>query len=887
MRIVGIRGVRGPNVYLSRPVAVAEVHLDELAGRQSSDYPGFADRLVAALPGLADHHCAAGRPGGFVERLRDGTYFGHVAEHVAIELSQRIGRDISFGRTLEAGEPGLYEVIIECPCDEALDSDLPGRLLEAAIEIVGHVLDGVAPDLERHLSELRERFEREAPGPSTRAIIEAARRHGIPVERAGPLSLLQLGYGSRRRLVWAAMTDRTGAIGVEIAQDKDLTRQLLRQAGVPVAAGGSADRIEDALALFESLGAPVVVKPRDGRQGEHVYLDLSTAEDVATAFFAAGGDVVIERQVDGRDYRVLVVGGEAIAATERVPAYVVGDGVSSVAALVDGVNTDARRGDGHGNLLTRIRIDDVAREILAQQDLSPDSVPEAGRVVWLRHNANLSTGGTARDVTDRMHPDVRDICVRAAALVGLDIAGVDLRLADISAPLPFDGDPAAGGIIEVNAGPGLRMHLAPAEGEPRPVGEAIVEALFPAGDDGRIPIAAVTGTNGKTTVARLTAHLLAACGLCVGLTTTDGVSIGGRTVQRADATGPQSAQIVLTDPTVQAAVLETARGGIVRRGLGYDWSDVGVITNITGDHLGQDGLHTLDDITDVKAVVAERIRDGGTLVLNADDPRVRGLADRPAVRAAEKRLVWFGLDARAPLILRHVDRGGTAYVLDGGDLVEMAGERRTRLLAAAELPGSFGTAAGYGVANALAAIAAAVALGVPRERVVDLLARFTPGDNPGRGMLFRRDDVHIVVDYAHNPAAIAAVTGVLHGLWGAQRCVAAVTLPGDRRDDVVAESARVLADGFGRIVCYEDSDTRGRERGEMTGLLVSAVAARRPEVRCERAATCGEALTKALAMAEPGDVVLVLYEKVEPVLSYLESQGAVPVASPELADTAT
>ncbi len=743
-------------------------------------------------------------------------------------------------------------------------------------------VDGAIPNYGPALEELQELFEREAPGPSTQAIIDAARRRNIPVDRTGPLSLLQLGYGARRRLLWSAMTDRTSAIGVEIAQDKDLTRQLLRGAGVPITSGATATSVEQALDLFEELGAPVVVKPRDGRQGEHVYLDLNDRDAVEAAFTAAGGDVVIERQVDGRDYRVLVVGGRAVAATERLPARVVGDGGTSVAALVDRENADSRRGDGHANVLTRLRFDDeAAAELLARQDLSSGSVPEAGRTVWLRRNANLSTGGTATDVTDRMHPDVADLCVRAAAVVGLDIAGIDLRLPDIAEPPAVDGDPARGGVIEVNAAPGLRMHLAPSAGQPRAVGDAIVDALFEPGDDGRIPTVAVTGTNGKTTVARLIAHLLAGTGLRVGLTTTDGVSIGGRMVQRGDATGPQSARVVLTDPTVEAAVLETARGGMMRRGLGYDWTDVGVITNVTGDHLGQDGLATVEDIADVKALVAERVRDGGTLVLNADDPRVRQMVNRSAVRAGGKRLVWFSLDARSPAVQEHLRGGGTAYLADGGQLVEATGEHHIPVLDAADVPGAWaggaldpnGTA-GYAAANALAAIAAAVCMGVPREAVPRLLKEFGTRDNPGRGMLFRRGDIHIAVDYAHNPAAIAAVTGALHRHWGSEHCVAVVTLPGDRRDDVIIESAHVLADGYGRIVCYEDQDTRGRERGELRGLLVEAVTTHRPDSRCETATTLAEAVDKALAMARPGEVLLLLYEKLEPVLALLDSLDA-------------
>ncbi|GAA3342706.1 cyanophycin synthetase [Amorphoplanes nipponensis] len=882
MKIIGIRRLRGPNVHLSRPAIVARVRLDALTGRETSDVAGFTERILRSLPGLAEHHCAAGAPGGFVSRMRGGTYFGHVTEHVAIELSHRIGRDVSFGRTVAAGEPGLYDLIIECPVDESPESTLPAELLATAVSLVCSVAGGEpvpAATLGEHLAALAALAEREATGPSTRSIIAAARRRGIPVERYADLSLLRLGWGTRRRLAWAAMTDRTSGVGVDIAADKQVTRRLLEDAGVPVAPGGAARTVEEAIGLLGTLGAPVVVKPRQGRQGEHVVLNLRTAEEVARAYAAAGGDVVVERQLGGRDYRALIVAGELVAAAERVAAHVVGDGKSTVAELVASTNADPRRGVGHARVLTRIELDDTARTALERQGCTPETVPAAGRQVWLRDNANLSTGGTGSDVTDRVHPDVARLCVRVAALVGLDIAGIDLRLADIAAPLPPTGEQAgpAAGVIEVNAVPGLRMHLAPVRGRARDVGDAIVRAMFPGGSDGRIPTVAVTGTNGKTTVTRLTAYLLAGTGLRVGTATSDGVSIDGRLVYAGDATGPRSAQMVLGDPGVQAAVLETARGGTLRRGLGYDWTDVGVLTTITADHLGQDGLDSIEDLAHVKALVAERVRDGGTLVLNADDPWVRSIAERPRVRADRKRVVWFGTDSRQPVLAEHLGRGGTAYVLQDGWLVQATGGRRTPLLRVAEVPGAFGGAAPYAAVNALAAAAAARALGASPDVVAERLAGFEPRvDNPGRGTLLRLGEVSLFVDYAHNPAAIATVLRTLHRLWGPQRCLAVVTLPGDRRDDLLAASAQVLADGVTRAVLHDDEDPRGRAPGEVSALVEREMRARRPLLQAVRAAGPRAAVEAALRLAAPGDVVLVLYEKLAPMLDLLADLGAVP-----------
>jgi cyanophycin synthetase len=877
MKIETLRRLRGPNVYLSRPAVVGRLWLGELTGRETSDLPGFTERLLRALPGLADHHCAAGVPGGFVSRLRNGTYFGHVTEHVSIELSQLIGRDVSFGRTLSAGEPGYYDVIVECPLDEAPDSRVPRSLLKMAVDLV----TGIAAGSYRltGLDALAALAEREAAGPSTRAIISAARRRGIPVERSGDLSLVRLGWGNRRRLAWAAMTDRTSGVAVDIAGDKQVTRRLLTEAGVPIPDGGAAVTADAAVRLLEDIGGPVVIKPRSGRQGRNVALDLRTPSDVERAFREAGGDVIVERQLPGRDYRVLVVAGEVVAAAERIAAHVTGDGRSTVAELIQRVNADPRRGPGHSRVLTRIEVDEAVRRTLSKQGSGPDAVPAAGATVWLRENANLSTGGTSRDVTDRIHPDVAHLCLRVTALVGLDIAGVDLRLPDIAEPMPpaADDKDTTSGVIEVNAVPGLRMHLAPVQGRSHDVGDAIVRAMFPGGSDGRIPTASVTGTNGKTTVARLTAHLLGEAGMRIGLTTTDGVSIDGRTIFRADATGPISAQMVLGDPAVQLAVLETARGGLLRRGLGYDWSDVGIITNITADHLGQDGLDTIDDIAHVKALVAERVRDGGTLVLNVDDPWVRSLVDRPRVRADRKRIVWFGLDARHPVIAEHLAQGRTAYLMHDGWLVQATGARRTPLLRVAELPGAYGGAAPHAAANALAAVAAARALGAGQEAVVRRLAEFDPAvANPGRATLLRLGDVSLFVDYAHNPAALAATLRTLHRLWGPDRCVAAVTLPGDRRDDLLAACAQVVADGVTRAVLYDDEDPRGRAPGEVSALVEKEMRARRPKLRAVLARGCRDAVGEALRLAQPGDVVLVLYEKIEPLLALLTELGAVP-----------
>jgi cyanophycin synthetase len=882
MRIEATRRLRGPNVYLDRPVMVAHMYLEDLGGRETHELPEFTHTLLEVLPGLADHHCATGGPGGFVYRLHHGTFFGHVTEHVAIELSVLIGREINFGRTV-AALPG-YDIVIECPIEEPPDSRIGEDLLQLAADIILEIIEGsTAPAIAERLAPIQERWENCRPGPTTSAIAAAALLRGLPVERVDDLSLLRIGHGKHRRLVWAALTDATSAIGVDIAGDKQLTRRLLAEAAVPVPPGGIATTAEQALEIFRTIGEPAVVKPRHGRQGSHVHLGLRTADMVRAAFQSvvstSEGEVIVERQFSGRDYRVLIVHGQVVAAAERVPAHVVGDGMSSISQLVSAANRDPRRGMGHNRALTRLSVDENQ---LRRIGYTPDAVPADGELVWLRANANLSTGGTSRDVTTSVHPDVRDLCTRVAALVGLDIAGIDLRLADIAAPLPPDQpDADMCGVIEVNAAPGLRMHLEPAEGTPRPVATAIMDTLYPADSTGRIPIVSIAGTNGKTTIARMTAHLLAHAGHHVGLTTTDGVYLNGRLTQRADATGPRSAQVVLSDPGVDCAVLETARGGLLRQGLGYDWSDVGVITNLSPDHLGQDGVETMDDLVHVKALIAERVRDGGTLVLNADDQFVRDLIVRPRIRAAHKNLLWFSLEPNSPLVERHVENGGTAYVMADGHLLERAGTVTTRLMAVTDVPGGFAGAARFAAANALAAAAAARAMGMSVAEIGAALGTFDAAqDNPGRGQLFEVGGVHLLVDYAHNPAAISAVAGLVETIWGTEHAVAAVTLPGDRRDDLIADCARAVADGFHRVVLYEDADRRGRAPGEIPEIVRTEIAARRPELTVTTVTTVAEAVPVTLAMANPGDVVVLMYEAIGPLLEVLDTLGARAVTQP-------
>jgi len=886
MRLESLHHLNGPNVFTAKPVSLARVELDELTGKETTDYPGFASRLTAALPGLAGHHCAAGRPGGFLAAMARGTYFGHVTEHVALELSGLAGRDVHLGRTIWAGADGRYEIMMECPQDEPADSEVPASLLSLAMATVNNTLLERDADFSAELARIWGVVERERLGVSTAALAAAARRRGIPVRRVGNLSLLRLGYGRHRRLVCAALTEQTSVIGVDIAADKVLAKRLLADAGVPVPEGMVAWSEQEAAAALKALGGPVVVKPRTGSQGADVAVGVATADEAAAAYTQAAGQhagVIVERFVPGTDYRVLVVDGQVVAAAELRPATVTGDGVSDIGQLIAQVNADPRRGEGHSRELTKIKLDARAIAHLAAQGLDAHSVPASGQAVTLRRNANLSTGGTSRDVTDRIHDDVADMCRRAAAVVGLDVCGIDVRLTDISAP--FGAGPGErGAVIEVNACPGLRMHLSPDEGTPRDVAGAVIDSLYPPGAPSRIPIITVTGTNGKTTTVRMIGHILSQAGLRVGMTTTDGVCAGGRLIYEADASGPRSAEMVLDDTSVEAAVLETARGGIIRGGLGYDQADVAVITNISADHLGADGVDDLEELVGVKALIAEQIHDGGTVVLNADDPAAAAIADRERVRGRHPVIRYFSLGERTGLLERHRQAGGIAYQLRDGQLVELEGARERALLGVAELPGSFGGRAPHVVANALAAVAACRAAGVSAKDIRRALTTFAPDQsNPGRGQVYLAAGSPVIVDYGHNAAALDATGRMISDVWGGEPA-AAITLPGDRRDDLVTKAAETIAAWFGRVVVYEDADQRGRVPGEMTGLITTAMRRARPDITCAAADGPRSALRTAVTMA-PGHPVLFLYEKLGAAADAIDAIGGQPW--PDAAGTST
>jgi cyanophycin synthetase len=891
MRVIETAVYRGPHFYSALPMVRIRLDLGQLELWPSHRIPRFTDRLLVALPGLEGHGCSYHAPGGFVRRLRDGTWLGHIVEHVALELQTAAGSPVSRGKTRSVkGEPGVYDILYAYE-DERV-ARVAGRL---ALGLVDSLLppdlqgleglDGVAAplpdvmerpfDLKAAQAALRRLASRATLGPTTRALVTEARRRGIPVRRLDEHSLIQLGQGARRKLLRASITGDTSQIAVQTAGDKDLTKRLLTAVGVPVPRGVVVRAAEQAVEAAKGLRSPLVVKPLDGNHGRGVNLGLVTPDQVRWGFDQAarhGRRVVVEEQFVGRDYRILVVGGQVVAVAERKPASVVGDGRSTVTQLIETVNQDPRRGVGHEQVMTRITIDDHVLEMLARAGLTPGSVPAAGVEVVLRATANLSTGGTAIDRTDEIHPDNASIARRAAVTVGLDVAGIDFVAPNIARSVRETG----GGIVEVNAAPGFRMHLEASEGRARDVAKPVLENLYPRGARGRVPIIAITGTNGKSTVGRMVASIFRAQGRSVGLTNTSGVFINDERLLKADASGPKSARMVLADPTVEVAVLETARGGILREGLAFDRCDVGMVLNVTSDHLGLKGVDTLEDLAGVKSVVTESVGRRGVSVLSGDDPMTLRLA-----RHAGGRIAYFTLEGgpeMSPFLQKHVAEGGLLAAREptvrGGDLVIHDGGRRIVVMSADEIPATLSGMAEFNVANALAALIAGHAQGVPVETMAKALRGFASShlDNPGRFNVHDGHGFRAVVDYAHNPAALRAIGGVVERLRPTVgRTIGVVSIPGDRRDEDIREMGEIAAALFDELVFRERPDGRGRASGSVVALLSEGALSKGfPEAHLHRVLREDQAVDLGLRLANPGDLVMLFPTSVEAVWRQVE-----------------
>ncbi len=852
----------GPSLYALFPVIRLTLDLGELEEWPSMRLgQDFVDGLLEALPTLHEHGCSYGEPGGFVRRLTEGegTWMGHILEHVAIELQNIAGAEVTFGKTRGNGEEGQYDVVYEYVQEDVglaagrLALDLLNSLLPESLR------SGDSADFE--FAEERDGFiryaQRRALGPSTASLVKAAEERGIPWLRLNRYSLVQLGHGRFSKRIQATVTSETRNIAVEIASDKEETHDLLSDLGLPVPRQRLVYGERDARRAASRIGYPVVVKPLDANHGRGVSINISGDEAVATAFEQArkhSRGVLVERFIEGLDHRLLVVDGQLVAASKRVPGHVVGDGQRSIETLMEEVNADPRRGIGHEKVLTRLDLDHQALRLLAQKGYEPSSVPEAGEVVYLRSTANLSTGGTAVDVTDIIHPDNREMAERAARAVGLDVAGVDFLTTDISSSYRETG----GAICEVNAAPGFRMHVAPSEGQSRDVAGPVMDMLFPPGTPSRIPIAAITGTNGKTTTTRMVAHIFKMTGRTVGMTTSDGVYIDGRLSVEGDMTGPVAARMVLRDPSVDVAVLESARGGMLRRGLGYRRAHVGAVLNVQADHLGLKGIDTLEQLAEVKRVVVEVAE--GTAVLNADDPNCL----RMASHTKADHLCYLTMNPKHPLVREHIRSGGRAVVLEegiNGHMITLYDRgSHIPLLWTHLIPATLEGRAVHNVQNAMAASAIAYSLEVKLEDIRHGLRTFdtTYFQAPGRMNIYDEHPFKVILDYGHNPAAVKAMVDLVGAMEveGKRLCVLAA--PGDRRDEDIDEIARLAAGVFDHYICRRDDSARGRGPTEVPDKLrAELLAAGVPETAIEVIPDEQKAVSAALSAARAGDLVLV------------------------------
>ncbi|MFM7447201.1 MAG: cyanophycin synthetase [Leptolyngbyaceae cyanobacterium] len=874
MKILKIQTLCGPNYWSIRrqKLILMRLDLEDLADKPSNLIPGFYEGLSRVLPSLVEHFCAPGCRGGFFSRVREGTMMGHIVEHVALELQELAGMIVGFGRTRETSTHGTYQVVFEY-----LDEQAGRYAARAAVRLCQSIVEtGDYPqqELEQDLADLRSLWSDASLGPSTESLIKEAEARGIPWFQLSARSMIQLGYGVHQKRLQATQTDRTGILGVELACDKEGTKTILRGAGVPVPRGtviGYLDELEDAIA--DVGGYPIVIKPLDGNHGRGITININSRQQAEEAYDAAkevSRRVIVERFYQGRDHRILVVNGKVVAVAERVPAHVVGDGKATIEQLIEETNRDPRRGEGHDNVLTKITVDRTSWQLLEKQGYGLDTVLSQGEICYLRATANLSTGGIAVDRTDDIHPENIWLCERVAKIIGLDIAGIDMVTSDITLPLrEVDGV-----IVEVNAAPGFRMHVSPSAGIPRNVAEPVLNMLFPPGSTGRIPIIAITGTNGKTTTTRLIAHIFKQTGQVVGYTTTDGTYIGDYLVEQGDNTGPQSAQLILQDPTVEVAVLESARGGILRSGLAFKTCDVGVVLNVAADHLGLGDINTIEQMAQVKSVVAETVMPNGYAVLNADDPLVAQMAQRVKAQVA-----YFSMNPDSDLIRAHTQAGGLAAVYENGYLSILKGDWTLRIEQAINVPLTLGGRAPFMIANALAASLAAFAHGVRIEEIRTALLTFraSTGQTPGRMNLFNLGKFHALIDYAHNAHSYEALAGFVRN-WPGER-IGVIGGPGDRRDQDFITLGNLSAGMFDRIIVKEDDDTRGRPRGDAAEWIIQGIRQVKPDARFQTILDETSAIEATLDSAPLNSLVVILPESVNRAIKLIEMRH--PISTPE------
>lgn len=867
MKILRTQTLRGPNYWSIRRQKLVQMRLDleDLADKPSNMIPGFYEGLKQVLPSLIEHFCSKNHRGGFFERVQEGTYMGHVIEHVALELQELAGMQVGFGRTRQTSTPGVYNVVFEYVYEEA--GRYAGR---AAVRLCSSLASkGYYPpeELAQDLADLKDLCANAALGPSTETIVKEAEARKIPWMLLSARAMVQLGYGIHQKRIQATLTNQSGILGVELACDKEGTKTMLASAGIPVPKGTVIYYLDELENAIEDVGGyPIVIKPLDGNHGRGITIEINSWEEAQEAYDLASAasksrSVIIERYYKGNDHRILVINGKLIAVAERVPAHVIGDGRLTIEELIEKTNQDPNRGVGHDNVLTKITVDRTSLKVLERQGYFMDTILRDGQIAYLRATANLSTGGIAIDRTDEIHPENIWLAERIAKIIGLDIAGIDVVTADISKPLrEVDGV-----IVEVNAAPGFRMHVAPSRGLPRNVAAPVLDMLFPENKTGRIPIIAVTGTNGKTTTTRLIAHIYRQTGKVVGYTSTDGIYLGEYMIEPGDNTGPVSAGVILRDPSVEIAVLECARGGILRSGLAFDSCDIGVVLNVTADHLGIGDIDTIEQMAKVKSVIAETVNGNGYAVLNADDPLVAAMA-----KNVKGKVAYFSMTPDNPIILDHLRRDGIAAVYENGYLSIFEGEWTLRIEEAINIPVTMKGMAPFMIANALAACLATFTQGVDIEMIRQGVRTFQPGSEqtPGRMNLFDMGGYSVLLDYAHNPAGYQAV-GEFVKNWQGYR-IGVVGGPGDRRDEDLMLLGSLSTEMFDYIIVKEDDDNRGRDRGAVADLIVKGILQATNQVEYEVILDETKALKTAFKKVPEDGLVAIFPESVTRTISLIK-----------------
>jgi cyanophycin synthetase len=859
MKILKVLTLRGPNQWHIQRHQLITIRLDLETSAQTppKSLPNFYANLVQILPSLEQNDLFL-----FLRSMENAT-MADIVQYVALELQKLAGMSVSFGTNRPTAELGVYQVVFEYQFEQ--DGRYAAR---AAVRLCQSLIDtGTYFELQQDLNDLAELKLESQLGPSTESIVAEANAKGIPWLNINSRAMIQLGYGIHQKRLQATLSNYTGILGVELACDKESTKGILRESGIPVPRGTvikSGKYLEQAIAGVG--GFPIVIKPLNGNHGRGITIDIRSmlaAEDAFEIAQQVSEDVIIERFHNGRDHRVLVIDGKFVAVAERIPAHVYGDGKSAIAELIEITNRDPLRGDGHDNVLTKIVLDRTSLDILQRQNLSLETVLETGKICYLRATANLSTGGIAVDRTDDIHPENIWLAQRVAKIIGLDIAGIDVVTSDISQPLRATDSV----IVEVNAAPGFRMHTAPSIGTPRNVAKPVMDMLFPPGSPFRIPIIAITGTNGKTTTTRLTAHIFKQTQKTIGYTTTDGIYIGDWLVEKGDTTGPASAQVILRDPTVEVAVLETARGGILRSGLGFDACDVGVVLNVQADHLGIGDINTIEDLAQLKSVVPASVFADGYVVLNAEDELVAAMATK-----VKAQIAYFSLDPEHPIVKEHIEQGGLAAVYENGYLSIVRGEWTLRIEEAINMPITLGGKAKFMIQNALAASLAAFAQGVKIEEIRAGLISFvvSADQTPGRMNLFNLGNFHVLLDYAHNPAGFKAIADFIN-TWKGDR-IGVICAPGDRRDSDIEELGQISVTMFNHIIIKEDSDLRGREPNAVASLIQKGIISANPDLKHEIILDEITAIETALSMASNGCLIVIFPEKVEPVIKMIEAR---------------